>query len=126
MTEIELIVNEDVPLFVSVIPCDALGEPTDCAENVRLVGEKDTPAANPVPVRGTVCGLPLALSVMEIVAFLAPAARGVNVTLIMQFAAAFKLAGQLLFCAKSPGFAPAKTIDEIVRTADPLLVNVTD
>jgi hypothetical protein len=57
-------------------------------------------AAMPVPPRLTVCGLPVALSVMEIVPVSAPSAVGVNVTLMAQFAPAARLEPQLLVCAK--------------------------
>ena len=53
---------------------------------VRLVGDRLTvvaPPLVPVPVRLTVCGLPLALSVIVIVPFCAPVAVGVNVTLMV-------------------------------------------
>jgi hypothetical protein len=52
------------------------------AVNVRLVGE--TEALEPVPVKVTVCGLSLALSVMVTVPLAEPAAVGVKVTLIVQ------------------------------------------
>ena len=54
----------------------------------RLVGETLTRAAVPVPERLTVCGLPLALSVMLTEAVRLPLAEGVNVTLIVQLAPA--------------------------------------
>ena len=56
----------------------------------RLVGERLTAPAVPVPVpeRLTVCELPLALSVMLTDAVRLPLAEGVNVTLIVQWAPA--------------------------------------
>src|SRR6266571_4339857 len=51
---------------------------------------------SPVPVRLTVCGLPLALSLTAIIAVRAPAAVGLNVTLIVQWAPAASEVGQLL------------------------------
>jgi len=54
----------------------------------RLVGERLARAAAPVPERLTVCGLPLALSVMLTEAVRLPLAAGVNVTLIVQLAPA--------------------------------------
>jgi len=50
----------------------------------RLVGERLARAAVPVPERLTVCGLPLALSVILTEAVRLPLAAGVNVTLIVQ------------------------------------------
>ena len=56
----------------------------------RLVGERLTAPAVPVPVpeKLTVCGLPLALSVMLTAAVRLPLAAGVKVTLIVQLAPA--------------------------------------
>ena len=49
----------------------------------------------PRPLSGTVCGLPGALSVTEIVPFSNPAAVGPNVTLIVQLAPGLRLLPQL-------------------------------
>lgn len=78
-----------VPVFESVTLCGALVVPTFCWPNVRLEGERlTTGAATPVPVKPTVCGLPLALSLIVSVALREPAAAGVNVTLMAQLAPA--------------------------------------
>ena len=58
-----------------------------------------------MPVRATVCGLPAALSAMERLALRAPAAEGVNVTLMVQFAPAAKVAPQVCVCAKLVGLS---------------------
>ena len=52
------------------------------------MAERLTTVAVPVPERLTVCGLPLALSVMLTAAVRLPLAAGVNVTLIVQLAPA--------------------------------------
>ena len=65
-----------------------------------------TVGAVPVPVRLTVWGLPVALSVRVTAAVRDPLAAGVKVTLIVQLAPAATLAPQLLVCAKSLAFAP--------------------
>ena len=52
------------------------------------MGERLATAAVPVPERLTVCGLPLALSVMLTEAVRLPLAEGVNVTRIVQLALA--------------------------------------
>ncbi len=49
---------------------------------------------SPAPERATVCGLPLALSVIVTIADRAPAAVGVKVTMIVQFAPAATLVPQ--------------------------------
>ena len=61
----------------------------------------------------------MSLMVMEPV--LLPATVGVNVTLMVQFASAAKLAPQVLSCAKSP----VTTMLVIIKAAVPVLLNVT-
>ena len=46
-----LMLREALPVFVSVIACDALDEPTDTLGNVRVVGVNTTLAAEPIPLR---------------------------------------------------------------------------
>ena len=53
-----------------------------------------------MPLRGTVCGLPVALSVNETVPLTLPAIVGKRVTLITQFAPAASVAPQVLVSAK--------------------------
>jgi hypothetical protein len=58
-----------------------------------------------------------------------PVAVGVNVTLIVQVAftaIVVGLTGQLFVCAKSPGFAPAIAMLEMLSEPGPLLVSVID
>ncbi len=86
-----LIVSVAVPLLVSVTACAALVLPTCWLPKLRLVLERVTAGAagaTPVPVRLTLCGLPAALSVIDTVPVRVPVAVGVNVTLIVQLAAA--------------------------------------
>ena len=81
----------------------------------------------PVPDRATICGLPLALSVTEMLAVREPVAVGLNVTLIVQFAPAARVAGetgQLFARVKSPGFAPVIPKALIVMGALPVLLSV--
>jgi hypothetical protein len=56
----------------------------------------------PRPVSGTVCGLPGALSVIEIEAVRTPCAVGVKVTVMRQLTPDHTVGGQLLDWAKSP------------------------
>jgi len=71
-------------------------------ENVRPVGEAVT-GKEPVPVRLTVCGLFVALSLNVSVPAREPVVAGVNVTLIVQAAPAAIVAPQVLVAiAKSP------------------------
>jgi hypothetical protein len=53
-----------------------------------------------VPLRETVCGLPIALSVIESVPFRLPVASGVNVTLMAQLAPDAREEPQLLVSVK--------------------------
>src|SRR5207302_5400425 len=76
-----------LPVFLSVTLCVALVVLICWYPNVRLVGDRLTIGPVPVPVRLIVCGLPEAVSVIVIVPVNVPAAAGVNVTLIVQFAA---------------------------------------
>src|SRR5580704_5846291 len=80
--------------------------------------------SHPFPVSGIVCGLPVALSMTVSVPVRAPTAVGANVTLIVQVAAAARVAGatgQLFVCAKSP--EPAIAL--IVKGPVPELVSVS-
>ena len=77
-----------VPVVLRVTVCAVLVTPTDWLPKARLVGERLTTPAVPVPERLTDCGLPLALSVMVTEAVRLPLAVGVKVTLIVQLAPA--------------------------------------
>jgi hypothetical protein len=88
------------------------------------VGERLARASAPVPERLTVCGLPLALSVMLSEAVRLPLAEGVNLTLIVQLAPAATLAPQLLLCAKSLGFVPMSARLEMLKAELPVLFSV--
>ena len=80
--------------------------------------------ATPVPVRLTLCGLPLALSVRMRAALRVPLAVGVKVTLIVQLPPAATLDPHVLVSAKSLGLAPARVRLEMLRAALPVLVSV--
>ena len=91
-----VMLNVAVPLFVRVTVEAALLVPTAWLLKETLVGERLTAGAVPVPERLTVCGLPLALSVMLTEAARLPVAVGVKVTLMPQFAPAPTVLPQLL------------------------------
>ena len=82
--------------------------------------EEDT-AAEPVPVREMMCGLPVALSVMVMAPVLVPVAVGVNVTLMVQLAPAATGVPQVVVWAKSP----LGTILVMFSNAVPVFVSVT-
>ena len=87
---------------------------------LKLVGEKLTLAATPVPDSVTVCGLPVALSVTVTVPGWLPRAVGVNVTLMEQLAPAATEAPQVLACA----YCALATMLVMLSAAVPELVSV--
>jgi hypothetical protein len=100
----------------------ALVSPTGSLENVRLVGDTVT-AAEPVPLRLTVCGLFAALSVKVREPLRVPVVVGEKVTPTAQFAPAAMLVPQVLLAmAKSPVAAMLVKL----RAMGISLVSVTD
>jgi hypothetical protein len=80
------IINEVVARFVSVTVFAALVTPMATAPKFKLVG--DSFAVVPIPLSGTFCGLPAALSVTLKAAVRVPEAVGLNLMLIVQLAPA--------------------------------------
>src|SRR5438270_113146 len=89
----ELIVKAAVPVFVSVTVIAVLVVASNWLPKSRLVGANPTAGAVPFPLRGSICGLPPALSPSDSVPVRAPKAVGVKVTLMVQFQPAAKVAG---------------------------------
>ena len=81
-----VILSAVLPGLVRVAVCEALVVPTTWLPKLRLAGDKVTVPATvaPVPLRATLCGLPVALSLMLSEALRVPAAAGVKVTAIAQ------------------------------------------
>ena len=77
--------------------------------------------ATPVPLRGTVCGLPVALSTMVTLPVRGPATSGVKVTSIVHEPPAATDGPQLELNAKSPEIV----MDEIASGAEPVFASVT-
>ena len=73
-----------LPVLLRVTVCAVLVTSMGWLPKARLVAERLAKTAVPVPERLTVCGLPLALSVMLTEAVRLPLAEGVKVTLIVQ------------------------------------------
>jgi hypothetical protein len=92
-------VNAAEPVLLSVMFCAGLVVLISWLANVRLVGESVMAAVAPVPLRLTLCGLPLALSVIVMAPVRVPVAVGVNVTLIVQLPLAATDAPQVFVCA---------------------------
>ena len=93
MIAIPVIVNVVVPTFVNVTVLAALVIPTVTEPKLTLVG--DSFAVVPIPLSGTFCGLPAALSVMLRAAVRVPEAVGLNLMLIVQLAPAASVLTQV-------------------------------
>ena len=93
MIAIPVIVNVVVPTFVNVTVLAALVIPTVTEPKLTLVG--DSFAVVPIPLSGTFCGLPAALSVMLKAAVRVPEAVGLNLMLIVQLAPAASVLTQV-------------------------------
>ena len=97
--------------------------PTPWLAKVRLVAVRLTPGATtPVPPSRIACGLLGALLVIVRVPLRVPLVVGVNVTLRAQEEPAASKLPQLFVSAKSP----FTEIEEMERTASPVLESVTD
>jgi hypothetical protein len=107
-------------VLCKVTACAALVSPTATPVKLSEVGETET--VLPIPVRLTVCGLPLALSLSVRVPVRLPVAVGVKVTLTVQTPLAEIPVPQVLVSAKSPVIE----IPEKVSAAVPELVTVID
>ena len=100
--------------------------PTGWLPKARLLAERLTADAVPVPDRLTVWGLPLALSLMLTEAVRLPLAVGVKVTLMVQLPPAATELPHVLVWAKSPALVPAIATLVRVKVALPSLVKVAD
>ena len=89
-----VMVRAVVPTLVRVTVLAALVTPTPTVPKFKLVGT--SLAVVPIPLSGTVCGLPLALSVMLKAAVRVPEAVGLKVTLKVQLALAASELPQVL------------------------------
>ena len=89
------------------------------------MGERLTAGAVPVPVRLTLWGLPVALSVRVTAAVRVPPAVGVKVTLVVQLAPAATLEAQLLVWAKSLALVPVSAMLGTLKAEFPVLFSVT-
>jgi hypothetical protein len=88
-----VMLNAVVPTLVNVTTLAAVVVPTVTEPKLKLTGASF--AVVPVPGRGTICGLPLALSVTFRDALRAPTPVGPNFTLKVQLAAAAREAPQV-------------------------------
>ncbi len=125
VTPIELMVNVALPVLLRVSTLSGPLVPTGSLAKVILVGDNDATGAMPVPMSGTVCGLPEALSLTVTLAVRMPDAVGAKIVLMEQDAPAATDAPQLLVCEKSPGLVPPSVMLLMVSTAPPVLVSTT-
>jgi hypothetical protein len=120
-----LIVRSAVPVLLTVIACGVLLDPTNNPLKLRLTGDKVAAGATPVPLMGTTCGLPVAMSVSFTSDDRLPDLVGVNVTLIVQLAFAARDPGQVLVSEKSELLPVAILMLVNERDEVPVFVSVT-
>src|ERR1039458_10422396 len=108
------------PLLVSVTFLAALAVKIVWSGKVKLVGENVTAGDTPTPERGSVWGVPGALSLTEMEPVRGPGGLGGDVTLIVQGAAGFTVVPQVLVWANGPVTVMLATL----RSPRPVLVSV--
>jgi hypothetical protein len=116
-----------LPVLFKVKVCDELVMSIGTFPKAKLAGDRLTAGAvlAPVPESVTVCGLPLALSLIWNEAVAEPAAAGVKTTLKAQLVPAATDVPQLLVCVKSPGLVPVNAALVMLNAALPVLLKVT-
>lgn len=118
-----LMVKGAVPLFVSVTDVGILATPTTCDEKLRLVDDRTTDGATPVPLSGTICVAETALSITMSEPASLPVVAGVKVTTIGQLAPGATEVPQKSLAVKSP--LVVMLPGPRVRTWLPMVVKVT-
>jgi hypothetical protein len=127
VTAMLVMANGAVPVLVSVTDCDALVDSTCSPAKVKLVADRSTAGGVwPVPDSAMVCGEPLALSVMVIVAVSVPVAAGVKWPWMVQLAPPATLVPQLFANTNEEASVPVTAMLVMVKVAVPVLVSVTD
>src|ERR1700751_2548951 len=112
-----------VPMLVRVMALATL-TPVATSPNDRLAGANL--AVVPVPLSGTCCGLPVALSVMLMAAERAPVAAGLKSTLIVQAALTAREAPQVVaVLMNSALLLPVIAMLEMASAAVPVFFSVT-
>jgi len=118
-------VSTALPVLVTVTDWFALTVLISCGPKERVEGERLTAGTpTPVPLKLTVWGLPLALSVMLTDALRDPVAAGSNFTLIVQLAPAATLLPHVFVWVKSAVFVPVRPTLVMFKVALPVLVSV--
>jgi len=123
VTPIAVKVRLALPVFVTVTICEGLVVPTGSDRNGGGA-DKLTVGPVPVPLKPTVCGLPLALSVSVRLPDRVPLAVGVKVTSTTQLAPA--ATGVLVLQVVPPAaMAKSPVAAMLVKVKDPVPVLVT-
>src|SRR5690348_7008560 len=120
--------SDALPVFESFTAWAALVDPTFVLAKVKEVGERlatAEDAATPLPVKGMVCLLGLALSVMVTVPVRVPVAVGLKSTLIEQLAPAATELVQVPRPARAKSPLMLKLLLLSVKVAVPVLVSFT-
>jgi hypothetical protein len=124
-SEIEVIGNTTIPVFVTVTTLPALVFPRAKLPKDRLVGETAKAATTSVPDSETVfvpAPLPAAI---DTVAVFGPALVGLNFTVIVQTLETASDVPQLLVCENWDGLVPPTAIEVIGKAAVPVFVTNT-
>jgi hypothetical protein len=119
-------VADATPIFVTAIEVGVLDDPTFTTGKVTALGWVASTTLAALPVKGRICGDPVASSATFSEAEKEPAAAGVNVNAIWHVPSAGRL-GEQLFDAmpKSLAFVPVIVKPLNVTVAFPVLVRVT-
>jgi len=118
--KLKLVMPMEAVLPLVTVACIVADVPELTIPKVNTVGEIVS-ALIPVPVRGTVCGLPVALSLTLMLAVRAPRAVGTKVMLMVQLASFASDVPQVVDLLKSAVSLPVKVIDEMSNVAVPVL-----
>jgi len=115
-----------VPVLLRVTAVPLVVWPGMTTPKLIEVGEREATGAGatPVPLKPAVCGLPVALSVIDTEAVRVPAAVGLNVTLMEHLAPAATEEPQVFVSAKSPLLVPVIAMALTVKVALPEFVRV--
>ena len=109
-------VTATFPVFVIVTGFDGLGLPTVTLPNTNELGEiVSTPASSVFPYKATLCGLPVALSLMITKAVRSALTVGAKTMVIVQLPPAGTELPQLLLCEKSENAGPTTLTLEIFK-----------
>ena len=102
----------------------ALEVPVSVLEKVSVAGLRVTAGFTPVPLRPTVCGVPVALSATLTVAVNVPVVAGLKVTVMVQLALAATLLPHVLVWLKELGSVPLMLMATLSSGPVPVFLSV--